>query len=307
MAIVLNAFSRTEQWIEQLTQLLPNDDLRVWPEVGAPEDVEYVIAWVMPRSALAAFTNLKAILSLAAGTEQWQKPGMPDVPVVRLADPSMANEMAGYALAWVIRHQRRFADAEKSQRAGEWEIPPYTQPWEYRIGILGYGMIGARIGSVFADLDYQVNAWSRSGGSDEAVSHFKGLDELDDFLGASDAVINVLPSTPETQGLLDAERFSKFVPDSVFVNIGRGTVIADEADLIQALDCGPLGAAVLDVSSPEPPAADSPLFGHPDITLTAHLAGMTQVKSAALLIADNIVRLRRGEPPFPLLDRARGY
>ncbi len=117
----------------------------------------------------------------------------------------------------------------------------------------------------------------------------------------------MLPSTSATAGLLTADRLAQFVPGSIFVNVGRGTVFADEADLVAALDNGPIAAAVLDVTAPEPPAHDSPLWTHPAVTLTPHISGMTQVRSAATLITANIARLRAGEEPFPLLDRSLGY
>ena len=94
---------------------------------------------------------------------------------------------------------------------------------------------------------------------------------------------------------------------SIFVNVGRGDVLASDDQLITALDDGPLGAAVLDVTEPEPPEPDSPLWDHPAVTLTAHLSGTTQIRSGAELIAANIRRMRAGEAPFPVLDRSRGY
>lgn len=285
---------------------MPNEDLRLWPDMGDPTEIEYMIAWNMSRDALAGLPNLQYILCQGAGTEQWQKPGI-NVPIVRLADPEMANEMAGYAVSWVLRHQRRFGELEEAQRRGEWEVLKHTQPYKYRVGVLGYGEIGSRISRAFADLGYAVNAWTRSGRDEERVTHYAGADELDDFLGNSDAVINVLPSTSATAGLLTADRLAQFVPGSIFVNVGRGTVLQDEADLIAALDDGPIAAAVLDVTEPEPPEDDSPLWAHPAVTLTPHISGMTQVRSAAALIAANVARLRAGEEPFPLLDRSRGY
>lgn len=307
MAIVVNPFSRREQWQAELTAVMPDEELWLWPDCGDLAEVEYVIAWVMGRKDLATLPNLQAIFSLGAGTEQWQKPGIPDVPVVRLADPAMANEMAAYAVAWVVRHHRGFVEAEISQRAGEWKIPDRKQLADYRVGLLGYGEIGSRIGQAFVDLGYPVNAWTRSGRDDNTITHFAGTGELDEFLAASDTVINVLPSTTATTGLLTADRLAAFVEGSLFVNVGRGTVLADEADLIDALNNGPLAAAVLDVTNPEPPVAESLLYTHDAVTLTAHISGTTQVRSASRLIAENVARLRQGEQAFPLLDRSRGY
>lgn len=307
MAILLNPWRNLQAWQAEYARLLPKDEIRAWPDIGDPADIEYVIAWRMPRAEIAKLSNLAAIFSLGAGIDQWLVPGMPNVPIVRLTDPEMSNEMAVYALAWVARYQRGFDQAEAFQSEGLWEMPDYTQPWDFPVGILGYGAIGSRIGQAFADLGYPVNGWSRSGRSTLGVTQYAGLDELEDFLGASSAIISVLPNTEATQGLLDAERWCQFRPDSIFVNIGRGTVVADESDLLAALDAGRPGRAVLDVTDPEPPAEGSALFSHPKVTLTAHVAGSTQVRSAATLVAANIERLRAGQEPFPLLDRSLGY
>jgi len=128
MAILVKPASRVDEWAQELRAQMPDEDLRIWPDVGDPAEIEYMIAWRMSRKDLATLTNLQMILCQGAGTEQWQKPGI-DVPVVRLADPEMAKEMAAYALAWVIRHGRRFPELETQQRdrsAGRfstWAIP----------------------------------------------------------------------------------------------------------------------------------------------------------------------------------------
>lgn len=307
MSIIVNPWNRPEEWLEHLRSALPTEEIHAWPECPDARAVEFVVAWRMKRTDLATFTGLRAILSLGAGAEQWQKDGTPDVDIVRLADPAMSDEMAAYALHWVIRLQRGFDATDDRQRRGVWAEVDYVQAANYRVGVLGYGTIGGRIGRAFTDLGYRVNAWSRSGTDDENVQSFRGDDELATFLGQSDVVINVLPNTAETTGMLDSARLSQFADGAVLINIGRGTVLSSEADLIEALDHGPLRVAVLDVTDPEPPDSDSPLWAHAAVHLTPHIAGSTQVASAARLVADNILRIRRGERPFPLVDRARGY
>lgn len=307
VSIVLNPWSRADEWLDRFQALLPDDEIHLWPSCPDRDAVEFVVAGRMKRADLATFTGLRAILSMGAGVEQWQKEGTPDVDIVRLSDPTMADEMAAYALHWVVRLQRHFDVMEDQRDRGEWEPVPYVQSPNYRVGLLGYGAIGGRIGRAFTDLGFPVNAWSRSGTDDASVTSFRGDGELDHFLASSDAVINVLPNTESTTKLLDAQRLGCFADGAVFINIGRGTVLSSEADLVEALDNGPLREAVLDVTEPEPPAPDSPLFTHPRIHLTPHISGSTQVASASQLIADNISRIRRGERPFPLLDPTRGY
>ena len=123
MAILVRPGGRHDEWRAAFEKLMPDEELRWWPDVGDPDEIELLIAWVMPPEEFAQFWNLRAILSLGAGIEQWLVPGIPDVPVVRLADPAMADEMAAYALSWVLRHHRRGAESERLQRDRSWEQP----------------------------------------------------------------------------------------------------------------------------------------------------------------------------------------
>lgn len=313
MSIVVNPASRPQQWIEALTELLPEENVQLWPHVDEPGEVDYVLAWEMAADELATFPNLDAIFSLGAGVDQWltlqDHDRLRDIPIVRLVDPAMSDEMAAYALHWVLHFQRGFDQMAQLQRQHRFEQPEYVEAENFPVGILGYGNIGRRVGDAFAHLGHPINAWSRSGGRgqpDPHVTHFIGADDLNRFLAASRAVINVLPNTVETAGLLEPERLASFAEGALFVNMGRGSVV-DEADLIAALDNGPLRMAVLDVTDPEPPVSTSPLFDHPGVVLTGHTAGATMIPSASRLIAANVMRLRRGEAAFPLLDPCRGY
>ena len=313
MSIVVNPASRPDQWMTAMADELPDEELLLWPQVGDPGAVEYVLAWEMAIEDLTGFANLKAVFSLGAGVDQWMTLAEHDqlgpVDVVRLVDPAMSDQMAAYALYWVLHYQRGFDQVAGLKQQRHFKPPNQTDGSEHTVGILGHGNIGRRIGQAFMDLGYPINAWTRSGGRghpDPSITHFIGRDQLDDFLGASRAVVNILPDTEETRGLLDRDRLAAFSPGSVFINMGRGTVVK-EADLLKALDNGALRAAVLDVTDPEPPPSSSELFEHPKVVLTGHSAGMTMVSTASRVIADNIRRLRRGEAAFPLLDPERGY
>ena len=307
MSIVVNPWSKSDEWMSELARHLPGEELLLWPDVDDHEAVEMLVAWRMKRSDLASFPNLATILSMSAGTEQWQREGTPAVQIVRLVDPLMSNEMATYVLHWVVHFQRGFNARFGPEDLGRWGSEVAPGPHDYRVGILGYGTIGRRIGQAFTDLGFQVKAWSRSGTDDSSVTSYAGLENLEGFLGSCDAVVNVLPNTPATSGLLTADRWRQFKPGATFINIGRGSVVADEGELVAAVDVGQLGAVVVDVTNPEPPAPLSPLLAHPRIHVTPHIAGATQVPTAAALIAANITRIRNGEQPFPVVDTTLGY
>ena len=107
VSIIVNPWSRADEWMAEFGRIMPDESFELWPDCADPEAVEFVVAGRMKRADLATFTGLRAILSLGAGVEQWQKVGIPDVEVVRLVDPAMSDEMASYALHWVIRFQRQ--------------------------------------------------------------------------------------------------------------------------------------------------------------------------------------------------------
>jgi len=319
MTILLHPWLGEEGWLHALTAALPEETIRLcsdgeakaWasgqgPLADVAADVEFVIAWRHPAPALAAYPNLQAILVTGAGVNQFVGPGFPAVPIIRLKDPTMAHEMAAYALHWIIRYQRGFDVTAAQQATRQWSPPRHGMASEFTIGVLGFGEIGSVIGRSAQALGYAVSAWSRTGGNDPTINHHAGLEELADFLAGADAIVNVLPSTDATRQILNADRFRQCRPDAILVNIGRGDTVS-EPDLMAALDAGYLGRAVLDVTAVEPLPADSPLWSHPLVDITPHVAGMTQKRSAAEVIAANIRRLRAGQSPFPVFDPARGY
>ncbi len=243
---------------------------------------------------------------MGAGIEQYMGPEMPGVPVVRLADPAMSDEMAAYVVHWVVHFQKRMDAYLANQAASLWREEPYAITDEYPVGILGFGSIGERIGRALAGFGFPINAWSRTGAGVDWVTSFAGSAELDSFLTASAAVVNVLPHTADTAGMLNSAHFDLFRPGALLINLGRGAS-TNESDLLAALNDGRIGNVVLDVTDPEPMAEDHPLWSHPNARITPHVAGFTLIRSASKVIAANISRMLNGEEPYPLVDKSRGY
>lgn len=303
---MLNPPSEKDQWREVLARELQGIPIQLWPGVDDPDSVEFAVFWLHDREDLHRYPRLRAILAVTAGVEQFLGGGYPDVPIVRLSDTTMADEMAAYAVHWVVHFHRRMDTYLDMQTTREWRPIRTIEAHHFPVGILGFGMMGRRVGKSLARLGYPVSALTRTGGQVPGITHYRGPDGLEELLRSCKAVINILPLTPETAGLMDAGRFACFQEGSLYVSIGRGGTTV-EADLVAALDHGPLDAAVLDVTGSEPLPTESPLWNHPRVRITPHASGFTRSRTAAPLVAANIRRIRRGEQPFPLYDPRRGY
>ena len=303
---MLHPYSERRQWVENLTRELPGMRIQLWPDIDEPNSVEYAVFWVHDTDDLHRYPKLRAILAVTAGVEQFLEGGYPDVPIVRLSDVRMAGEMAAYAVHWVVHFHRRMDAYLDAQTTRVWKPIRATEAQDHPVGILGFGMMGRRVGDSLARLGYPVRAWTRTGGHNTGITHHRGTEGLSDLLRSSSAVINTLPLTPETAGLMNAERFACFREGSLYVSVGRGGTTV-ENDLLAALDDGPLDAAVLDVTATEPLPTESPLWKHPRVRITPHASGFTRARTAAPVIAANIRRIHRGEQPFPLYDPSRGY
>lgn len=306
MSILLEPISEGGPWRELLAAELPDMRIQVWPDVEDPDAVEFAVMWRRDAEELRRFRNLRAILAMTAGVEKITGPGYPDVPVVRLSDEAMADEMAAYTVHWVIHFHRNLDIYLEQQKDREWRPIRPAEACGFPVGFLGYGIMGRRVGRALTGLGYPVGAWTRTGGNDPEITNYRGRRGLEEMLGSSAAVVNILPLTAETAGLMDAGRFACFRENALYISVGRGATTV-QADLLDALNGGPLGAAVLDVTEIEPLPADSPLWNHPRVRITPHMSGFTRARTAAPLVAENIRRIRRGEQPFPLFDPKLGY
>lgn len=299
---------RGGSWERALTACAPDIELRVWPEIGTPEDIDYALVWEPPAGLLAGLPNLKAIFSVGAGIDHLASdPELPAaVPVVRMVEPGLTTGMTEFVVMSVLFHHRFMLDYLGQQRARHWEEISQIGPGARRVGIMGLGVLGQDAAARLLDFGFPVSGWSRSAKEVPGVTSFAGDEGLKPFLQACDILVCLLPSTPETVGLLNAETLAALPRGAALINAGRGSLIV-EADLLAALDSGALGGASLDVFETEPLPADSPLWSHPRILLTPHVASMTIPESAAAAVVAQIRRFEQGAPLEHVVDLTRGY
>jgi glyoxylate/hydroxypyruvate reductase len=309
MAILFRSTpAATARWRPLLGALLPEREIRFWPEVGDKTAIEYALVWQPPPGLLASLPNLKLIFGLGAGIDHLLRdPDLPrQVPIVRLVDPYMTHAMSEYVTLSVLRLHRQDLDYLAQQRAGVWEEREQKNAAERPVGILGFGTLGQDAGRRLKALGFPVAGWSRSAKAIAGFQTFAGGDGLQALLAASEILVCVLPLTSETVGILNARNFARLPRGGAIVNAGRGGHLVEE-DLIPALDSGQLSGAVLDVFRDEPLPPDHPFWRHPRILVTPHVAAETHPPTAAPIIGEAIRRHEAGLPVANIVDLTRGY
>lgn len=273
----------------------------------APAAVDYIVyAPDGPLSDFTPFTGCKAVLSLWAGVERIVGNPTLTQPLARMVEAGLEEGMVEYVLGHVLRHHLGL-DAHITRAAPRWRpelLPPLAR--ERRVAVLGLGALGSACAQALAALNFQVTGWSRTPRSVPGVVCRHGPEGLKEALSTARIVVLLLPRTPRTEGLMNAERLGWLPRGAVLINPGRGALV-DEAALLAALDAGHVGHATLDVFTTEPLPPDHPFWAHPRVTVTPHIAAATRPETAAAVIAANIARAEAGEPLLYLVDRAQGY
>jgi glyoxylate/hydroxypyruvate reductase A len=295
-------------WARAFAKLMPGLELRAWPEVGRREDIEVALVWRPPRESLLALPNLRLIASLGAGVDHlFRDTVLPDgVPVTRFVDDDLTAMMTEYAVLNVLACHRRLPEYLELQRRLEWRELPQPLARERKVGVLGLGVLGAAAAQRLAGFGFAVAGYSRSPKALPGIEGFAGPEALKPFLARSEIVVNLLPLTPATEGILNREAFAALPRGAMLINLGRGAHVV-EADLAAALDSGQLAAAVLDVFRTEPLPLDSPFWRHPRVIVTPHVASITNPESGARKVIANLARVRQGLPPLDQVDPTVGY
>lgn len=299
----------TETYLPLLKGHLPDQDIRVWPDaVGDPADIEVAVIGAPERGVLAGLPNLKAVLSLWAGVDSLLgDPTFPrHIPLARMVDPLLGVDMAHFAIHWVLHFHRGLHRYAAFQRKAEWHPLTYPEASQRRIGVMGLGVLGSDAARQLAALGFAVAGWDALDKSLDGVETFAGTARLPDFLKRTEILVVLLPLTPETEGIINAETLAALPRGAFLISLARGGHVVDD-DLMAALDSGHLSMALLDAFRDEPLPADHPFWRHPGVIVTPHIASKTTPRTAAAEIAIDVRRLLAGEMPRHLVDPARGY
>ncbi len=299
--------SQWEAWHDPLTKAFSQAGLSVnLAREIAPKHVDYIL--YTPTGWLKDFTpyvNARAVLSLWAGVERIIDNESLTQPLTRMVDPGLREGMRDYVTGHVLRaHLGMDADICRTDSLWQPHIPPLAR--NRRVAMLGLGELGAFCATALAVQGFSVLGWSNSAKDLPGITSFAGGEGLQKVLRQAEIVVLLLPLTGKTENILNRETLALLPKGAVVINPGRGALIDDDA-LLVALDKGQVGHATLDVFRTEPLPHDHPFWGHPQVTVTPHIASETRPETASLVVAENIRRAEAGEELLYLVDRSVGY
>ncbi|MGG9998548.1 2-hydroxyacid dehydrogenase [Pseudovibrio ascidiaceicola] len=312
LVLSLKSFNEPE-WIDRLQTLLPNRKIEGWNGgVSEPEKAEYLLAWKPDPAAFSALPNLKVIFSLGAGVDHLTSlPELPKLPLVRIVDPDLTSRMTEWVVFQTLLHHRQHLTYAAQQEAGVWNGHRQWAAKDVRVGILGLGELGLDSAKALKALGFNVAGWSRTPKDVAGIESFSGEDKLEPFLNRTDILVNLLPSTPATHKLVNAERLAMLphtgaLGGPVYINAGRGAT-QDEAAIDAALTSGQLKGASLDVFAIEPLAVTSPLWQQKNCVITPHVAAESDPQALSEYVAQQIKGFERGDALENLVDLDVGY
>lgn len=311
--LIFSPDGKTAPYETGLAEHLPHANIRAWqPGDSAPAD--YLVLWkpnaevLQPRERLKAIFNMGAGVDGVLGTRGEGAARLPaGVPLVRLEDAGMADQMAQYVSAAALRYFRRLDEFGAQQTQDQWKFLKPNRLADFPVAVLGYGTLGAHVAKALASFGFPVRAWSRSQRSDESgIALYHGDTGFDACVTGARILVNLLPLTPQTVDVLNAKLFAKLALSAFLINVARGAHLVD-ADLLAALDSGQVAGATLDVFRTEPLPADHPFWRAPRVTITPHISALTLRDETVAQIAGKIAALARGETITGIVDLTRGY
>ncbi len=298
-----------ESWIQTLAEAMPEESIVDFSDLNPAQRSQCEIAIVANPDPveLEQLTALEWVHSTWAGVERMlQELVDPAFKIVRLIDPQLAETMAEAALAWTFYLHRDMPRYAQQQSKRLWQPLPFINSSERRVGVLGLGELGRAAAFRLRDNGFAVSGWSRRLYDFRGVACLSGKEGLHQLLNNSDILLCLLPLTADTRGLLNEETLGLLPVGASIINFARGPVI-DETALLNALNCGALGHAVLDVFNIEPLPSDHAFWVHPSVTVLPHISAPTHPLTASRIVAQHISDYRAGKGLPRIVDPKLGY
>lgn len=295
-------------WEKALKEKLPNTTIEIYPNVKNKEVVDFLICWKPKKNVLEQFPKVKIIQSIGASIEHITNTQTinKDSIITRIVDEQLSNDMWEFLLSIVLSELKNAKTYLTQKKQKTWKQHHYKSINTTTVSILGLGKIGGFVAEKFAQIGFNVKGWSNSKKQIPNVDSYNGKNKFDMFLDNSDFLINLLPLTHKTNGILNKNTFQKLPKESFIINVGRGEHLID-VDLINTLDTSMLSGAFLDVFINEPLPKEHPFWNHPKIQITPHVASLTNVTTAIDQIIENYNRFLKNEELINVVSLKKGY
>ena len=257
------------------------------------DKIEVALVWNLPDKILKKLKNLKIIFSLGAGVDHILKlPSYKNTPIIRIQDPNMRSRMLNHVLAQILIYQLKLTEYNKAQQKNIWLDERHTSlNKDLTIGVLGVGYLGKFIANKLKSLDYNVIGYKNTISAAKYSIPIYYKNSLKTFLKLSDIIVSVLPATKETRDLINKSFLNQMKKKSLLINIGRGSSL-NEMDLLKHIKQNNYFFASLDVFKKEPLPKNSKLWKNQNITVTPHVAAITDVDSSINYIFSKFEQFR---------------
>jgi len=292
-------------WIKVIQELSSDLKIQVYPDISDPEEVEIAFVWQHPTGILSNFPNLKLISSMGAGVDHIVRDQSisPDIPIVRIVDDKLTWSMTNYVVMAVLNYHRQIARYKSDQKQKIWDMS--SPELDVTIGVMGVGALGFDVIEKLRMMDFSVVGFGFSEKKNLDFPYYS-KNQLEQFLKSVNVLVCLLPLTRETENILNLDFFAKCNPGTYLINVARGKHLVEE-ELITAFDKGYLSGAMLDVYREEPLPTDHPFWEEDRITMTPHIASVTNPQAAAPQLIENIDRIHSNRSLLNLVDRTKGY
>lgn len=292
-------------WLNAFQQHLPGE-VCVLDQLEDPSKVEMAVVWGHRKDLFNHLPNLKVVASLGAGVDHIvSDPLLPDhVQVSKVVSGHLSGPMSNFCIGAIMYFHRQFNKYLQDKKNKVWD-QQFDPEVPVRIGILGLGTLGSDLANKLNLLGFEVHGLSRSKRQMEGIATYT-YEQMNAFLRNINMLICMLPATPDTKEILSKDLFDQMPDASYLINVGRGHQ-QNDADILAALDSGKLAGAFLDVFPTEPPPKDSPMWEHPKVFITPHIAVVTKLEAAVPQIVDNYRRMKADQPLLNVINRERGY
>ncbi|NVK48206.1 MAG: glyoxylate/hydroxypyruvate reductase A [Cyclobacteriaceae bacterium] len=303
--VIISPGRNPEPWIQALKNSNCKLEIEVFPDIKDPLDVEYALLWQHPEGILSEFPNLKLVSSMGAGVDHiLSDPHIPEnLPIVRIVDDRLTWSMTNYVVMGVLNFHRQIKRYEADKKRKVWDMSNPEIP--VTVGVMGTGALGFDVLEKLDFMGFPVVGFGYSDKKDFPYPYFSKK-HLQEFLAKINVLVCLLPLTPDTENILNLDLFKKCNPGTYLINVARGRHLVEE-DLPIAIEKGFLSGALLDVYREEPLPESYPFWENPSISMTPHIASVTNPAAAAPQVIENIRRMECNEPLINLVNRKRGY